>query len=257
MESSLTVIDATVIVFTILSAILAMARGITREVLGVASFMGASFIATYQVDLFSPLLIASVDLYPLANKFSTNMNVIASWITGGILFIILWIIFTIITVKISRYINDTAVSGIDSFLGFIFGLVRGLFVLGIVYTMYTHFYPPEKYHDAVTKAQLKPVLDRTSKYITIIAEDLLPARIAQGLSKRPEANYNTPSAPSTNNVLENIIKSGQLPNNQTPEQILKQLEQNGISTDEIQNAIKSGKLPNNLTPEQILKQLQQ
>jgi uncharacterized membrane protein required for colicin V production len=92
MESSLTVIDATVIVFTILSAILAMARGITREVLGVASFMGASFIATHQVDLFSPLLMASVDLFPLANKFSTNMNVIASWITGGILFIILWII---------------------------------------------------------------------------------------------------------------------------------------------------------------------
>jgi hypothetical protein len=182
------------------------------------------------------------------------MNVIASWITGGILFIILWIIFTIITVKISRYINDTAVSGIDSFLGFVFGLVRGLFVLGIVYTMYTHFYPPEKYHDAVTKAQLKPVLDKTAHYITIIADDLLPARIAQGLSKRPEANY-TPPEPT--NLLKNSTNSDELPNNQTPEEILKQLEQNGISTDEIRNAIKSGKIPNNLTPEQILKQLQQ
>jgi membrane protein required for colicin V production len=190
MESSLTVIDASILVFTVLSAILAMARGITREVLGVASFIGASFISTYQVDFFTPLLTASIDLHPIANKFSVDVNVIASWITGFVLFIILWIIFTIITVKISRYINNTAVSGIDSFLGFVFGTLRGLFIIGIIYTMYTHFYAPEKYHAPVANAKLKPVLDTTAKYIAILAQDLLPEKIAQGLSKRPEANYN-------------------------------------------------------------------
>lgn len=189
MDSSLTVIDAAILVFTLLSAILAMARGITREVLGVASFMGASFISSYQVDLFTPLVTSFIDLKPIADKLAVKTDVIAAWVAGILLFIILWIIFTIISVKISRYINNTAVSGIDSFLGFAFGVLRGLFIIGIIYTMYTHFYAPEKYHAPVAKAQLKPVLDTTARYIAILAEDLLPEKIAQGLAKRPEANY--------------------------------------------------------------------
>jgi membrane protein required for colicin V production len=291
MEYSLTVVDGCVLVFTVLSAILAMARGITREVLGIASFMAASFIATYQVELFTPLLTSSVDLHPLATKFSADVDVVASWITGFVLFIILWIIFTIITVKISRYINDTIVSGIDRFLGFIFGLLRGLFMIGIVYTMYTHFYPPEKYHDAVAKAQTKPVLDITRKYIGILAKDLLPEKIAEGFSQRPEANYqsnNTQTQGQNPDILENIIRlsaitgnnkaekifnqlqkngvspqdiktalaTGTIPPHVTPEQILNALEQNGVSTDKIKDDINARKLPNNLTPEQILQYMQ-
>jgi membrane protein required for colicin V production len=220
MESPLSIIDAVVIIFIVLSAILAMARGITREVLGVVSFFGAGFVSTYSADAFAPLLTSVIDLYPLANKFSGNVNVIASWLTGGVIFVIMWIIFTIITAKLSRFISDSAVSGVDSMLGFLFGVVRGLFVVGIVYTMYTHFVSPEKYHSTVVKAQLKPVLDKTSKIIVKLADLLLPERIAEGFSKRPEAHYDN----SSTDMNGNAINSSEIPSNQTPEDVLKKLQ---------------------------------
>jgi membrane protein required for colicin V production len=220
MESPLSIIDAVVIIFVVLSAILAMARGITREVLGVASFLGAGFVSTYSADAFAPFLTSVIDLYPLARKFSGDVNVIASWLTGGVIFIVMWIIFTIITAKLSRLISDSAVSGIDSFLGFMFGVIRGLFVVGIVYTMYTHFFPPEKYHAMVAEAQLKPVLDKTSKVIVKIADILLPERIAEGFSKRPAAHYDN-SSTDTN---DNAINPEKIPSNQTPEDVLKKLQ---------------------------------
>lgn len=220
MESPLSIIDAVVIVFVVLSAILAMARGITREVLGVASFLGAGFISTYSADAFAPLLTSVIDLYPLASKFSGDVNVIASWLTGGVIFILMWIIFTIITAKLSRLINDSAVSGIDSFLGFMFGVVRGMFVVGIVYTMYAHFFPPEKYHKMVTEAQFKPVLDKTSKIIVKIADALLPERIAEGFAKRPAAHYDNTST----DTHDDAINPEKIPSNQTPEDVLKKLQ---------------------------------
>ncbi len=221
MESPLSVIDAVVIVFTVLSAILAMARGITREVLGVASFLGAGFVASHSADAFAPLLMSSVDLYPIADKFSGDVRVIASWLTGGVIFVLAWIIFTIITAKLSRFISDSAVGGVDSALGFAFGLIRGLFIVGIVYTMYTHFVSPEKYDSSVTKAQLKPVLDETSEFIIKLADALLPPRIAQGFSKRPEADFNTNVFSTDKNT--DAIKLNN-PNNQTPEDVLKELQ---------------------------------
>lgn len=189
MDAPFSVVDAVVIIFTVLSAILAMARGITREVLGVASFVAAGFIATYSADFFAPMVTSAINLKPLAEKFSGNPETIAIWISGVVLFIFLWIIFTVITAKLSRFISDSAVSGIDSTLGFIFGVGRGLFIVGIAYNMYTHFVPPEKYHETVVNARLKPILDETSDVIVGLASLLLPERVADGFSKRQEVNY--------------------------------------------------------------------
>lgn len=226
MESPLSIIDAIVIVLTILSAFLAMARGITREVLAVASFLGAGFVASYSADALAPLLTSSVDLYPLASKFAIEVNVVASWLTGILIFIVSWIIFTIITAKLSRFISESAVSGIDSFLGFIFGTIRGLFIVGIVYSIYTHFVSPEKYHETIVNARTKPLLDKAASIIVKLADVVLPERIAEGFTKRPEANYNqnTVNPPSTD-VIQDVIKSGKLPNDQTPEDVLKQLQE--------------------------------
>ncbi|MFT6072880.1 MAG: membrane protein required for colicin V production [Alphaproteobacteria bacterium] len=223
MESPFSVVDAVVIIFTFLSTILAMARGITREVLGVASFIGASFLAIYSADIFAPILTSFVNLQPIADKFSGDSSVIANWLTGGLLFIIYWIIFTVITSKLARFINNSAVSGIDSTLGFIFGIVRGLFIVGIVYTMYTHFIPPEKYHATVTKAKLKPVLDETSELIIDFSSLVLPEYIAEGFMRRPRAEYSDSS--STSDIVNAIKSPNEINNNTTPEDILKQLKE--------------------------------
>jgi membrane protein required for colicin V production len=189
MDSPFSVVDAFVIIFTFLSTILAMARGATREILGIASLIIANFLAILFADSFAPLLNEFVNLKPLAEKFAADVNVISAWLAGGTLFIVLWIIFTVIAAKLSRLINDSAVSGVDSMLGLVFGIVRGLFIVGIIYTLYTHFIPPEKYFEAITNAKLKPLLDDTSDIIINFSELILPENISNGFSKNTQAVY--------------------------------------------------------------------
>lgn len=209
MESPFSVIDAIIIIFTVLSAILAMARGLTREILGVASFIGASFVGIHNANLVSPVITSMVNLQPLADKFSSSPEVIGAWIGGILLFVIVWIIFTIITSKLSKYISDSSVSGVDSTLGFAYGLARGLFIIGITYNMYTHFVPPEKYHHTVAQSRLKPVLDTTSDVIINVASLLLPEKVAEGFSKRQESNYanDYSTEPDPNDIITSTIRS--------------------------------------------------
>lgn len=203
MDSPFTVIDAIVIVFTFLSTIVAMARGITMEVLRVASLIFAVFLAIYLSDDFSPVINSVVNLHPIADKFASDVSIISGWLAGGVLFIIFWMIFTVITSKISRYIDNSVISGIDSALGFVFGVIRGLFVIGIVYTMYIHFVPPDKYIVSVRQAKTKVILDYTSYMIIGFSELVLPTHISEGFMRKTEKNIqNSPSTTDTSRDIE-------------------------------------------------------
>ena len=65
------------------------------------------------------------------------------------------------------------------------------------YNIYTHFVPPEKYHEIVANARLKPVLDKASNIIVGTANLLLPERVANGFSKRPTVNFDTQQIQNT------------------------------------------------------------
>jgi|GEM_PF-1434241 len=221
MDSPLTIVDAIVITFTFLSTILAMARGITREVLGVASLIAASFLSIYLADDASPLLTSIVNLEPIASKFAADANVIASWLTGGLLFVVLWIIFTVITAKLSRYIDNSSISGIDSALGFTFGMLRGFFIIGIIYTMYTHFIPPEKYDLSVKQAKTKVILDYSSDFIIGFSDLVLPTHISEGFIRKPQAEYQNLNSTSSN---KNDKQALELKPVVTPEDIIEKVK---------------------------------
>ena len=111
-------LDLGVIAIVLISAVLAMVRGFTREVLAIASWGAAAVAAIY----FHPLVLPFVKPY-------ISKDTIALAVAAAIVFFATLIIVSIITVKISDAILDSKVGPLDRSLGFVFGAAARAFAL--------------------------------------------------------------------------------------------------------------------------------
>src|SRR5712671_5438359 len=116
-------LDIFLIVVMFVSGMLAMVRGLIREVLSIAGWGAAAGAA----------LLAYAKLLPAAKAYFNNDYVAIAVTTAGA-FIGTLIIVSVITVKISDKILDRP-------LGFLFGLARGLLIVVVAFAFYDWFQP--------------------------------------------------------------------------------------------------------------------
>src|SRR5579871_6290392 len=125
-------LDIFLIVVMFISGMLAMVRGLIREVLSIAGW-GAAAVAA---------LLAYTKLLPLAKAyFSTWNDYIVTIGTVGSAFLLTLIVVSIITVRISDKILDSRIGALDRTLGFLFGLARGLIIVVVAFAFYDWFQP--------------------------------------------------------------------------------------------------------------------
>ena len=136
-----------------------MVRGFSREFLSLASWVIAAIAAIF---LYKPTL-------PLVETYLTNKT-IALIASMGIVFIITFIIVSIITMKIADLIIDSRIGALDRTLGFVFGVVRGLFIMVIATLLVNQLIRPEDQSPWLKDAKTKPMLDSLSVQVW----DLLP-----------------------------------------------------------------------------------
>ncbi|MCZ2328547.1 CvpA family protein [Bartonella sp. F02] len=159
---NVTILDGIVIAIVLFSAFLAMLRGFSREALSLLSWI-VSAIAT--LFLFKPLL-------PFTEQYLSNKMValIATLIT---IFIIVLVITSIITLKISDFIIDSRIGVLDRTIGFVFGACRGLLIMVICIILLNALIKPEQQAHWLKNAKTKPLLDSLSqKVLTILPKDL-------------------------------------------------------------------------------------
>lgn len=158
------ILDIAVILVVLLSAILAMVRGFSREILSVGSWLAAAAAALAIVrwdDPFTPIVRTYVD-----------NELIALIVTVAIVFLVVLIIVSIITMRISDFIIDSSVGALDRTLGFIFGAARGVLLFVVVIGMF-NWLAPDAQPDWVTKAKSKPILDNLAiSLIEVLPEDI-------------------------------------------------------------------------------------
>ena len=116
----ITLLDGILVGFTLVSAMLAMMRGFSREVLSVASWTAAVAAAFFFYKPFTPYIQSYIDNEKIA------MAAVA-----GIVFIIALIVATIITMKITDFIIDSRIGALDRTLGFLYGAARGILVVAV------------------------------------------------------------------------------------------------------------------------------
>lgn len=126
-------LDLGVIAVLGLSAIFAFARGFVREALSIVAWVGAAFITFY--------IYANVEaaVEPMVH------NPLLSGLIGiAGTFIVCLIVLTIVTGIAARAVRTTGLTPIDRTLGFVFGLLRGAFILSLAYLMLDMVQPNDR-----------------------------------------------------------------------------------------------------------------
>jgi membrane protein required for colicin V production len=117
-----TLLDLIVLGVILLSALLAMVRGFTREVLSIASWAAAAAATIY----FRP------DVRDWARtQISLEPAILADVIAGASIFLITLLLVSLLTMRLSDFILDSRVGPFDRALGFAYGAGRG-FLLAII-----------------------------------------------------------------------------------------------------------------------------
>lgn len=153
-------LDVILVVIMLISALLAMTRGLTREMLSIMSWALAALAALF--------------IYPLYR------DTVRQWIEPDILadgvlivtvFVLVLIAVSLITVRLSNRVLDSRIGAVDSTLGFVFGLVRGLILVVIAYELLIAITPKETLPSWVTQARSLPVIESTGKAIISLLPD--------------------------------------------------------------------------------------
>ena len=177
----ITLLDGILLGITLVSAVLAMVRGFSREVLSLASWAAAA-IAAY---MFYPLAL------PYLQPHISN-ETIAKIASAGAVFIIVLIIVSIITMKIADFIIDSRIGALDRTLGFLFGAARGVLLM-VVAMLFFNWLVPDNQPGWVANAKSKPFLDQLGQEVV----KLLPSDPEAQIEKikqqvQPGANNGQP-----------------------------------------------------------------
>ncbi|HUZ67168.1 MAG TPA: CvpA family protein [Beijerinckiaceae bacterium] len=165
-------LDLGLLAVILISALLSMLRGFTREVLAIASWVAAAAAAYY----FHPLLLPYVRPY-------ISKPMIALGVAAALVFFITLIIVSIITVKLSDAILDSKVGALDRSLGFLFGVGRGYLLCVIAFVFFAWLVPTKSYPVWVQNSKTKGWLEATGASIEAMMPDNLDSEISNMLER--------------------------------------------------------------------------
>ena len=158
----LNIADWFILIVLVASGVISFARGFTKEFLSLFLWL-AAFIAAISLEYLAT---------PKINEFIGNEEVskIISYITVFVIFIFLG---GIVIKFISKLIKWSGASGFDRFLGVLFGLIRGLIVLFVIFLLLPSSL---KTTDLINDSKITPIIQKYAPEIEAYFRDLIDNR---------------------------------------------------------------------------------
>ena len=131
-----TIADGIVLAVIILSAVLAYARGLVRELLSIAGWIVAA-IAGFS---FAPMLAPLIREVPILRDVigtSCELGILAGFAAA---FAVALILVSFVTPLLAGAVQNSAIGPIDQGLGFVFGIVRGVLLVVIALVVYNRIF---------------------------------------------------------------------------------------------------------------------
>jgi membrane protein required for colicin V production len=154
--------DWFILIVLVASGIISFARGFTKEFLSLFLWITA-FIAAISLEYLAT---------PQVNEFIGNEE-ISKIISYIVVFVIFIFIGGIVIKFISKLIKWSGASGFDRFLGVLFGLIRGLIVLFVIFLLLPSGL---KTTDLISNSKITPVIQKYAPQIEAYFRDLIDNR---------------------------------------------------------------------------------
>jgi membrane protein required for colicin V production len=173
-------VDLLVILVVLVSAAYATWKGFVSETLSIVAWAAAAVAALY----FGPW--AAEHLHGLIS--SAWLAMIAGY---AAVFMVVFIPLSFGSYHFAEGVRHSPVGPLDRALGAIFGVARGLAIVGLAYLVFTAFVPIRSQPSWLTGARTLPLIQSSSEVLLALVpthrenEATSPARKAQNLEKPP------------------------------------------------------------------------
>lgn len=159
---SLTAFDVAVLVIVGLSTVLAFGRGFATVALSFGAWAGA--------------LMATIFGFTLARPYGRDLisqPELADFITVIVLFFLTLFVLKQIAEFVGRTVKESPIGFLDRSLGALFGLLRGMVIVSILYLAFNKLYPASTQPEWVTDARTRPLVAWSAEMLEGFAADAL------------------------------------------------------------------------------------
>jgi membrane protein required for colicin V production len=144
---TMTSVDLILLGVMFLSALIGFVRGLVREVLSIAAWVGAAAVAITCVPFARPLVSG---LVPSPEWVDPSAYIL--------LFVVSLIVFSLIAKVIGGAVRSSAVGGVDRSLGLLFGLARGAALAIAAYIVAGMAVPVDRWPEQVLESRALPYI---------------------------------------------------------------------------------------------------
>lgn len=159
----------------LLSGLLALVRGLVREVLGLAAWLVAALVAS-PYGLFPTV-------QPWVRQQVTDPTT-ADIIAFGGVFLVVLVVMWMIASAVSALIRNSVLGGLDRTLGLVFGLARGAVLVCLAYILAGLAVPVAQWPAPVGRARSLPLVYRGAQWLAAQA----PAQYRPVVAPPPDSH---------------------------------------------------------------------
>lgn len=119
-------------------------------------------------------ILVTIYLTPVSRDFMRGFiesHLIADLATAASIFLITIAIFSIITYFFGESVKQSKLNAIDRSLGFGFGVLRGLLLLGLAYVVFSFVWEKDKQPEWLVEARTHSIVESTAAWLTGLVPD--------------------------------------------------------------------------------------
>lgn len=159
----ITWVDVIVLFITVFSGLLSLMRGFSREILSLITWLCSAIIT---------ILLYKVGLSVLSNFI--HSKTVATILSIAIIFIIVFILLSYLSVKISQILARSFIGPLDKFLGLIYGVTRGVLIVSMIVFLISNMIEVNEKKSWLTRAKTYPLLNNLGQQIySLVPSNLL------------------------------------------------------------------------------------
>jgi len=176
------IIDLLVIIVLLISAGIAFMRGFIREVLTITGVVGGLAAAYFWAPLLKPHMRGwfgvEEGVEPERLFDILPYDVLADVLSYGLIFIVVVTVLSFISHSLAEFARRIGLGAVDRSMGFLFGLVRGVLLLGLIYLLPYTFTDKESRDDFMAESKSQIYLEKIA--------GAMAAYLPEGVEKQAE-----------------------------------------------------------------------
>lgn len=164
------IIDIAVAIVILISALIAFIRGFIREILTIAGVVSGVFAAWLAAPLLAPVFQGWFGVDPNAEEPQKLFNVVPlEWVADGCAYFLIFITVVIIISVLSHFLAESlralGLGAVDRTLGVIFGIARGVLLVGLFYLPFYLFMENASDSTYLKDSKTAFYLDHTAEFL--------------------------------------------------------------------------------------------